>query len=154
MLELRRYRDDDAASVWRLHDEGLRQMGVHAGDGPWDDDVRSVAATYLADRGEFLVGVVAGEGGGNGRAATGVQHRGGGQADARRCRLPAARVRSRGAAWSRSSCRELGYRRLRLDTTVKQVPAERLYRGDGYVEVERARDRAGEAVIFFEKRLA
>jgi len=61
VLELRRYRDDDAASVWRLHDEGLRQMGVHAGDGPWDDDVRSVAATYLADRGEFLVGVVAGE---------------------------------------------------------------------------------------------
>ena len=46
VLELRRYEEGDAASVWRLHDDGPRQMGVHAGDGPWDDDPRSVAATY------------------------------------------------------------------------------------------------------------
>lgn len=50
--------------------------------------------------------------------------------------------------------RELGYRRLRLDTTVKQIPAQRMYRADGYVEVGRARDPAGETTILFEKQLA
>jgi hypothetical protein len=60
MLDLRRYEERDGPSVWRLHDEGLRQTGVHAGDGPGDDDLRSVAATYLTDDGEFLVGLIAG----------------------------------------------------------------------------------------------
>lgn len=61
MLELRRYQEGDAAAVWRLHIDGLHQMGVDAGDGPWDDDLRSVAETYLAGGGEFLVGALAGE---------------------------------------------------------------------------------------------
>jgi ribosomal protein S18 acetylase RimI-like enzyme len=155
VLELRRYEDGDASSVWRLHDDGLRQMGVHAGDGPWDDDLRSVAATYLADGGEFLVGVVAGE-----VVAMGALRRVSATvAEVKRMRVD-ARFQRRGLGRAvlrrlEARARELGYRRLRLDTTVRQVPAQRLYRGDGYIEVERARDRAGEAVIiFFEKRLA
>lgn len=61
MLELQRYEEGDALRVWRLHDEGLRQMCVHAGSGPWDDDLRSIGATYLDSDGEFLVGAIAGE---------------------------------------------------------------------------------------------
>jgi GNAT superfamily N-acetyltransferase len=61
MLELRRYEESDASRVWCLHDEGLRQMDARWGDGPWDDDLRSVDATYLGNRGEFLVGTVNGE---------------------------------------------------------------------------------------------
>jgi hypothetical protein len=55
-FEVRRYDELDASSVWRLHDEGLRQMDAHAGDGPWDDDLQSVGSTYLSNKGEFLVG--------------------------------------------------------------------------------------------------
>jgi hypothetical protein len=61
VLELRRFEERDAAIVWRLHEDGLRQMDAHAGDGPWDDDLRSVRATYLDNGGEFLVGVLQGE---------------------------------------------------------------------------------------------
>jgi GNAT superfamily N-acetyltransferase len=50
--------------------------------------------------------------------------------------------------------RELGYRTLRLDTTVQQIPAQRLFRADGFVDVERTLDRTGETMIVLEKRLA
>jgi hypothetical protein len=54
VLELRRYEEADAPRVWCLHDAGLRQMDANWGDGPWDDDLRSVQATYLDDCGDFL----------------------------------------------------------------------------------------------------
>jgi GNAT superfamily N-acetyltransferase len=153
MLELRRYEERDAAAVWRLHDEGLRQMGVHAGDGRWDDDLRSIAATYLDGGGEFLVGVIAG-----GIVAMGALQRVSAEvAEVRRMRVD-ARFQRRGYGRGllvrlEARARELGYRAVRLDTTVKQVPAERLYRTAGYVEVARSHDRAGEVVIVFAKRV-
>ena len=60
MLEIRRFLPGDAAAVWRLHNLGLNQMGVNAGPGPWDDDLSSIAETYL-ESGEFLIGVLDGE---------------------------------------------------------------------------------------------
>lgn len=153
MLDLRRYDERDAASVWRLHDEGLCETGVHAGDGPWDDDLRTVEATYLMDGGEFLVGVLAGE-----VVAMGALRRVSSTlAEVKRMRVD---VRFRGCGLGRAVLRgletraaELGCRTLRLDTTVKQVPAQLLYRAEGFVEVERTLDRVGETVIVFEKRL-
>jgi GNAT superfamily N-acetyltransferase/plasmid stability protein len=133
MLELRRYEERDAAAVWRLHDEGLRQMGVHAGDGRWDDDLRSIVATYLDGGGEFLAGVIAGE-----IVAMGALRRVSSTvAELRRMRVD-ARVQRRGYGRAlllrlEARARELGYRTLRLDTTVKQHLAERLYRVAGRV---------------------
>ena len=48
---------------------------------------------------------------------------------------------------------ELGYRQLRLDTTVMQTAAQRLYESAGYREVGRGQ-LAGVEVIYFEKSLA
>jgi GNAT superfamily N-acetyltransferase len=50
--------------------------------------------------------------------------------------------------------RELGYGTLRLDPTVKQVPAQLLYESSGYRDVGRETDRAGQGIILFEKKLA
>lgn len=153
MLDLRRYEERDAASVWRLHDEGLRQTGVHAGDGPWDDDLRAVETTYLADGGEFLVGVIAGE-----VVAMGALRRVSSTvADVKRMRVD-AHFQRRGFGRTvlrglETRAAELGYRTLRLDTTLKQVPAQLLYRAEGFVEVERTLDHVGETMIVFEKRL-
>jgi hypothetical protein len=58
MLHLRRYEDAEEATVWRLHDEGMRQADAHRGDGPWDDDLHSSRAAYLESGGEFLLGAV------------------------------------------------------------------------------------------------
>ncbi len=60
MLTIRRYQPYDQQAVWSLHNLALDQVGAHGGNGPWDEDVRRVEATYLADGGEFLVGVLQG----------------------------------------------------------------------------------------------
>jgi hypothetical protein len=104
VLQLRRYKDADASTVWRLHDEGMRQAEAHAGDGPWDDDLRSIRSSYLENRGEFLIG-------------------------------------------------ELDYTTLRLDTTVGQRRARRLYESSGYREVGRTTDPTGCEVVLYEKPL-
>jgi ribosomal protein S18 acetylase RimI-like enzyme len=48
--------------------------------------------------------------------------------------------------------RELGYRRLRLDTTVTQTAAQQLFASAGYREVGRGQ-LAGVEVIYFAKHL-
>jgi GNAT superfamily N-acetyltransferase len=60
-VEFRTYNESDHAAVWRLHNEGLHQTGSHGGDGPWDDDLRSIRETYLANGGVFIVALVAGK---------------------------------------------------------------------------------------------
>ena len=60
MLELRQFEDGDAAEVWELHNLALHDVSAPAGDGPWDEDLRSIRASYLDNGGEFLVGLVNG----------------------------------------------------------------------------------------------
>ncbi len=47
---------------------------------------------------------------------------------------------------------ELGYRTLVLDTTVRQLAAQALYRDEGYSETGRGRGGAFE-LVFFEKQI-
>ena len=152
VLELRRYEERDAATVWRLHEDGLRQMNAHAGHGSWDDDLRSVRASYLEDDGEFLVGIIESE-----VVAMGALRRVSATvAEVKRMRVD---IRFQRQGFGRTilrrleeRARELGYRTLRLDTTVGQVPAQHLYRSSGYREVGRAH-LGGQELILFERQL-
>jgi ribosomal protein S18 acetylase RimI-like enzyme len=152
VLELRRYEESDAGTVWRLHEDGLRQMNAHAGHGPWDDDLRSILASYLDSGGEFLVGVVGGE-----VVAMGALRRVSATvAEVKRMRVD---IRFQRQGFGRTilrrleqRARELGYRTLRLDTTVTQVPAQHLYRACGYREMGRAH-LGGQELILFERHL-
>ena len=49
--------------------------------------------------------------------------------------------------------RELGYRRLRLDTTIIQTAAQQLYQSAGYRQVGRGQ-LAGVEVVYFAKSLS
>jgi ribosomal protein S18 acetylase RimI-like enzyme len=152
VLELRRYQESDAATVWRLHEDGLRQMNANAGHGPWDDDLRSIQAAYLDSGGDFFVGVVEGE-----VVAMGALRRVSGTiGEVKRMRVD---IRFQRQGFGRTMlqrleerARELGYRTLRLDTTVTQVPAQHLYRSSGYREVGRTH-LGGQELILFERQL-
>jgi hypothetical protein len=37
------------------------RVSLAGGNGPWDDDLHAIEKVYLANRGEFLIGVVEGE---------------------------------------------------------------------------------------------
>jgi ribosomal protein S18 acetylase RimI-like enzyme len=154
VLRLRRYEDADAASVWRLHIEGLQQVEARAGNGPWDDDLRCIHATYVADRGEFLVGTVDEEVvamGALGRVSNLV-------GEIRRMRVDVSCQR-RGFGRTllhvlEARAIELGYRTLRLDTTPTMTAAHALYASNGYRELARDAYPSGIAKIILEKDLA
>jgi GNAT superfamily N-acetyltransferase len=136
-LHIRRYVPGDRRAVRRLHDDALTEVGAHLGSGSWDDDLDEIESVYLKQGGEFLVGVLDGEVVAMGalmrisperaglkrmRVRPGLQGRGYGQA-----MLDALHRRAS----------ELGYSTLRLDTTVQQRAAQRLYLKNGYSEVGR-----------------
>jgi ribosomal protein S18 acetylase RimI-like enzyme len=154
VLELRRYEEADAPRVWCLHDAGLRQMDANWGDGPWDDDLRSVQATYLDDCGDFLVGSVNGE-----IVAMGAVRRlSATTAEIKRMRVD-ARFQRQGFGRAlldalEARAKELGYRTVRLDTSATMIPAQGLYEASGYREVARERDASERERLIFEKRLA
>lgn len=154
MLVIRRYEPADHAAVWRLHRLGIEQTGADPGPGPWDDDLRSpaaVAATYLVDGGDFLVGGL-----GSQPVAIGALRPHDGYVEIKRMRVhPEWQGRGFGqrmlerlealASWR-------GQLLVRLDTTTLQLAAIAMYRKNGYAETGRRRHGPFEEVLF-EKHL-
>lgn len=153
MLDLRRFEDQDALAVRELHDLALAHAGANLGFGPWDDDLDSIRAFYLDDGGEFLVGRL------DGRIVSmgALRHVTDAVAELKRMRVhPAFQRRGFGRlilSRLEERARELGFCKLRLDTTVMQTAAQSLYESAGYREVGRGQ-LAGVEVIYFEKALA
>ena len=152
-LRIRRYEERDHDAVWDLHNLALNEVGAHAGNGPWDDDLHAIERLYLADGGEFLVGVVDGE-----IVAMGALRRDrDGRGQITRMRVH-PRVQRRGFGHLilerlEERARELGYVSVHLDTTVEQEAAQAFYRAHGYEEF--GRTRLGPfRVVLFEKRLS
>jgi ribosomal protein S18 acetylase RimI-like enzyme len=149
VLEVRRFNADDARAVHSLDDAAMSAAGAR---GREDEDLDSIAAAYIEDGGEFLVGVRDGRLVAIGalrhvtdavaeltrmRVHLGFQRRGFG-------RTLLARLEHRAS--------ELGYRTLRLHTAVMLTAAQRFYDSAGYREVGRGQ-LAGAEVIYFEKTL-
>ncbi len=131
-LIVRRYQPTDYEAVWQLHNLALHQVGAHAGNGPWDDDLHHIEMVYLQNGGEFLVGVLDGQ-----IVAMGALER----IDATHAQIKRMRVhpdhQRRGYGQAilthlETRAVELGYTRLTLDTTTLQVGAQRFYEKNGY----------------------
>ena len=138
-LLIRRYEPSDKHDIRRLHDDALNEVGAHLGSGPWDEDLDDVPAVYLESGGEFLVGVLDGE-----IVAMGALMRVSPEAaEVKRMRVrPGLQGRGYGQILLdtlHARAAELGYCRLRLDTTVQQRAARHLYIKNGYREAGRGR---------------
>lgn len=147
---LRRYRPSDAATVRQLHFEGLDQMGVNR-PGPWDADLDHIEAEYLTG-GEFLLAEAEGEV----VAIGGLRPIGADTAELKRLRVAAGHQRRGfGEAITRAliiRARELGFKRLVLDTTTQQAPAQALYRKLGFRETKRQTAQDFD-IVFYERDL-
>jgi ribosomal protein S18 acetylase RimI-like enzyme len=137
MFTLRRYIPADQEAVERLHVSAMRQTGAYLGRGPWDDDVYAIEETYLQNGGEFLIGEYDGQ-----FMAMGALKR----TSPERAEIKRMRVSSeyQGRGYGQRildalevRARELGYRVLHLDTSVLQIPAQKLYEKNGFREVGR-----------------
>src|SRR6266568_4704196 len=127
MLELRQYRPTDHDEVWNLHNVALWQVGAHAGNGPWDNDLHKIEEVYLNNGGEFLEGLLDGQ-----IVAMGALKRiSEDKAEVKRMRVhPDYQRRGFGQeilSVLEARAKELGYRTLTLDTAVVQTAAQQLY---------------------------
>ena len=145
---MRRFEPADAQAVRELHDPVTNETEL--GQGARKAALEST--TYVDDGGEFLVGVCDGR-----LIATGaLRHVTDKIAELERIRVHPS-FRRRGFArliLSRleDRARELGYRQLRLHTTVMQTAAQRLSQTAGYRQVGRGQ-LAGADVIYFGRSL-
>ncbi len=151
MIELRRFTEADTQAVWELHNSALGAAGAHLGNGPWDDDLRSIRAFYLDDGGEFLVGFLEDR-----LVAMGaLRHVNGTVAEIKRMRVhPGFQRRGFGRLVLErleDRARELGYRKLRLDTVAgKMDRAIELYRRMGFIEIDSYRPNPIAGALYME----
>jgi ribosomal protein S18 acetylase RimI-like enzyme len=136
-LRIRRYERGDKRAIRRLHDDALNEVGAHLGSGPWDQDLDEIESVYLDSGGEFLVGILNEE-----VVAMGALMKvSPGKAELKRMRVrPGLQGRGHGQTMLDALHRraaELGYSTIRLDTTVQQRAAQRLYLKNGYSEAGR-----------------
>ena len=152
MFTIRRYEPADKDAVEYLHVYAIQQAGAYLGRGPWDDDVYTIEETYLKHQGEFLIGEVNGV-----FVAMGALKR----TSPERAEIKRMRVHPdhQGRGYGQRildklevRARALGYRVLHLDTSVVQLPAQRLYEKNGFHEVGRDIYQGFE-VILYEKQL-
>jgi ribosomal protein S18 acetylase RimI-like enzyme len=152
MLEIRRYEAPDHDAVRDLNYLALAPTGAFVSGGELDRDLDEIEKQYLENRGEFLVGFSDGKlvcmGGLKKEQSTTAeimrmrvhpqyQRRGFGQ-------LLLSRLEQR--------ARELGYNRLILKTSTRQVAAQALYEKNGFTEIRRGL-LFGLEVIFYQKSL-
>src|SRR5215469_5176600 len=137
MFTLRRYTSADQEVVEQLHVSALQQTGAYLGRGPWDDDVYAIEEAYLKDGGEFLIGECDGV-----VVAMGALKR----TSPERAEIKRMRVVSEYQGRGYGQCilealegyaRALGYRTLHLDTSLLQIPAQKLYEKNGFRAVGR-----------------
>lgn len=137
MFTLRQYTPADQKIVEHLHVFTIQQMGAYLGRGPWDDDIYAIEETYLKNGGEFLIGECDGQ-----IVAMGALKRTSAErAEIKRMRIALEYQRQgygqRILEALEERARALGYQILHLDTSLLQVPAQKLYEKNGFREVGR-----------------
>ena len=151
-LRIRRYTPADHQRVVDLHIAGLEQFGVKAPHGSWDADLDDIEGVYLSKGGDFLVGEIDGKV----VAMGGFRRKSDTTAEVKRMRVSLDH-QARGLGQSildelTLRARALGYSKLCLDTTARMVPAQKLYKKNGFFEVGRETIDDLE-VIFYEKEI-
>ncbi len=152
MFTLRRYQPADREAVEYLHIYAIQQTGAYLGRGPWDDDMYAIEDAYLNNQGEFLIG----EWDGAFVAMGALRRTSPERAEIKRMRVhPDYQGRGFGQIILdelEARARALGYKTLHLDTSVLQMPAQKLYEKNGYRAVGRDVYQNIE-VILYEKPL-
>ncbi len=148
----RQYDDADKQQVKNLHEAALKSAGAFYKSGKWDGDLDKIPEVYLQG-GEFLVGFMEGRlvvMGALKKISTTT-------AEIKRMRvLPELQGQGLGKIMLKKledRARQLGFTDLVLDTTVKQVVAQKFYQKYGFTEVRRATEGWPLEVIFYKKKL-
>jgi GNAT superfamily N-acetyltransferase len=151
MLVLKRYEASDLQAVWALHQHASQVAGVPTPE-PYFSDLNDIAAAFLNNGGEFVVG----EYDGHIVAMGGLKRTACDRAEITRMRVhPDFQRHGFGSVILRhleKRAAALGYSLLHLDTLVVQKAAQQFYLRHGYRYVGRGQ-KEGFEIVFFEKKL-
>jgi len=145
------YKDEDFNQVWELHEMALKDTDAFVlGHGEWDKDLKNILEIYHNNRGAFVVAEYDGHIIGMG-ALRNVSRD---TAEIKRMRvLPERQGEGLGTKLLHlleNEAKKLNYKKLILDTSVRQKAAIHLYKKHGYIEYKRGM-LGGLETIFMEK---
>jgi ribosomal protein S18 acetylase RimI-like enzyme len=149
-ISIRQYQQADQETVMKLHVEGLNQFSASIGNPYLDKDMEQIEESYLHNDGNFLVGILD-----NRIVSMGAYRKyDNDTAEIKRIRVDLEYQR-RGLGQMiltalEKSAKEKGYNKLILDTTSKQLPAQKLFERNSYKETNRKQYKEME-IIFYEK---
>jgi ribosomal protein S18 acetylase RimI-like enzyme len=137
---IRQYKSIDKKEVFDLHVKALKHANAYMYCGKWDEDFNDNEGIYLHNSGDFLVGLL-----NNKIIAMGALRKMTDDiVELRRMRVdPAHQRKGYGQKMLdvlEKRAKELGYKIIQLNTSEKQVPAQKLYEKNGYKEISREKE--------------
>lgn len=154
-LRIRNYKTSDKTEVLALHKLALQSTGAWIDSGRWDEDLDHIGEVYLKG-GAFLIG----EAGGRIVAMGALRRVSYGTGEIKRMRVhPDFQRKGYGQlllTLLEERAKELGFKKLILDTTMKQTGSQVLYLKNGYTEVRREHIKTANIdtdLIYYEKNL-
>ena len=152
-LTIRRYEKRDLQEVKTLHRIALESTGAYLESGKWDRDLDKIEDVYINPGGEFIVGLM------NGKIITmgALKKISDDTAELKRMRVH-PKFQKQGLGQKildelHKIAHQKGFKKIFLNTSVKQVAAQRFYQKNGYKEVRRETKDWPLEVIFYEKSL-
>ncbi len=139
-LIIRQYQLSDKKEIFDLHVRALENVGAHMYTGKWEKDFDDIEGIYLNNRGEFLVGTIDNKI----VAMGGLRKMTDEIVEVRRMRVePVCQRKGYGQIILNAlekKARELGYKIIQLNTSLKQVSAQKFYEKNGYKEIRREKE--------------
>lgn len=139
-LVIRQYRPSDKEEVFQLHVRALKNEDAYLYTGKWEKDFEDIEGIYLNNRGEFLVGTIDNKI----VAMGGLRKMTNDIVELRRMRVdPVFQRKGYGQMILdvlEKSALELEYKIIELNTSLKQLPAQKFYEKNGYVELKREKE--------------
>lgn len=152
-LKIRQYQPSDKNAIRELHHSALEPTGAMLPGGPWnDDDLNDIENEYINNGGDFIVGIL------NKKIVCmgALKKKSEKTAEIKRMRVhPDFQRKGFGQMFLdklEDKARQSGYTELCLDTTTKQIPAQKLYEKNGYHQTGRT-SYGGLDIIFYEKKI-
>lgn len=136
-IKIRKYNDNDYQSMYDLHIKAMQKIGAYKGDGPWDNDLKDIQNNYFNNKGFFYIAELNNEIIGMG-AFRKIDYK---TAEIKRMRVsPGYQGRGIGKMILDKlivKAKEYGYKKLMLETSDKQIAANKLYMKSGFVEMKK-----------------
>ncbi|HBQ51055.1 hypothetical protein A3B42_03555 [Candidatus Daviesbacteria bacterium RIFCSPLOWO2_01_FULL_38_10] len=132
-LVIRQYQLSDKEEVFDLHVRALKKEDAYMYTGTWEKDFEDIEGIYLNNRGEFLVGIKDHK-----IVAMGsLRKMTDDIVELRRMRVDPSFQRMGFGQMIldalEKKARKLGYKIIQLNTSARQVPAQKFYEKNGYI---------------------